>query len=130
MNKEERRLEFEKFKDEAVIFREREAAVASMSFSSFISAIGPMGIGLLAVTKSLPTVPLIAWIILASSPLGITLTLINWIRVPADYRGAKPILRSLVISIVAAAATWVLVGMFPLRAVPPPPPLPPPPVVQ
>lgn len=130
MNKEERRLEFEKFKDEAVIFREREAAVASMSFSTFISAIGPMGIGLLAVTKSLPTGAVVAWIILASSPLGILLTLINWMRVPADFRTAKPILKPLLISLVAAAATWVLVGLFPLRAAPAPPPQEPPPVVQ
>jgi len=130
MNKEERRLEFEKFKDEAVIFREREAAVASVSFSTFVSAIGPMGIGLLAITKSLPTVPIVAWIILASSPLGLFLLLVNWLRTPKDFRGAKPILRAILLSVVAAASTWVLVGMFPLRAAPPLPPREPPPVVQ
>ena len=130
MNKEERRLEFEKFKDEAVIFREREAAVASMSFSTFICSIGPMGVGLLVVTKSLPTSALIAWIIMASSPLGIVLTLINWARAPEDFRGSKPILRAALLSLVMAVATWLLVAAFPLRAAPAPPPQPPPPVVQ
>ena len=130
MNADEKRREFEKFKDEAVIFREREAAVASMNFATFVSAIGPMGIGLLNVTQSLPAGPFLTYLILGSSPLGLVMMLINLARCPADYRWSKPILKCVGLSIIAAMMTWALSFMFPLNPAPPPPPPPPPPVVQ
>jgi hypothetical protein len=120
-SKESRREEFEKFKDEAVIFREREAAVASLNFSTFVAAVGPLGIGLLKLTGSLPVGTLMIWFLMASSPAGLVLLAINWFRTPSDYRGSKPVLKAVVISIAAAVSTWILAEMFPLRAPPPPP---------
>lgn len=130
MNAEERRKEFEKFKDEAVIFREREAAVASMNFATFVCMIGPMGIGLLYITKSIPAGAFLTWLIMGSAPVGILMLIVNWARTPKDYRGAKPILKNVLLSVVGALLTFALSQMFPLNPVKPAPPPPPADVVQ
>ena len=107
-----RKLEFEKFKDDAVIWREREAAVSSLNFSTFVSAIGPLAIALLKFTNKLPVGSGMGYAILATAPLGGLLTLINFFRTPSDYRKAKPVLRAVLLSFAAVVATFVLSGLW------------------
>jgi len=107
-----RKLEFEKFKDDAVIWREREAAVSSLNFSTFISAIGPLAIVLLKFTNKLPVGATVGYGIMATAPLGLLLTIVNFFRTPSDYRKAKPVMRALLLSIAAAVATFVLSGLW------------------
>lgn len=123
-NKEAHAREFAKFKDDAVTYREREAAMANLHFSTFIASVGPLGIGLMKVTGNLPTGAAFAWILLATAPLGFLLTLINWARTPKDYRGAKPVLKAVLFAVVLAVTTLVLSQTFTLTAKAPaaPPP--------
>jgi hypothetical protein len=112
-SKEElRKLEFEKFKDDAVIWREREAAVSALNFSTFLAAVGPLSITLLKFTNGLPVGATLAYVIMGTAPFGLVLTVINWIRTPADYRHAKPVVRALFLSIGAAALTFILAGVW------------------
>lgn len=109
-----RRLDEAKFRyrDEAIIVREREAAVAAMNMSTFVTAIGPMGICLMKAVKALPVGTGLAFFIYATVPLGLLLTLINFLRTPKDYRGSKLILRAVVLSVLAAVATFALAGYW------------------
>lgn len=111
-NEPVRKMEFEKFKDDAVIWREREAAVSALSLSTFVAAIGPLAIFLMKTVNKLPLSNGWAYAIYATAPVGLLLTIINWIRTPSDYRHAKPVLRCLVISIAAAVGTFVMAGYF------------------
>jgi hypothetical protein len=114
------KLDKEKFlyRDDAIIQREREAAIAGMNLSTFITAIGPMGIFLMKSVNALPVGAAMSYLIYATAPAGLLLTLINFIKTPKDYRGAKPILRAVVLSVAAAIATFVLAGYWGLKKVP------------
>jgi hypothetical protein len=109
-----KRLEEAKFRyrDEAIIVREREAAVAAMNMSTFVTAIGPMGIFLMKAVKALPVGAGLAYFIYATVPLGLALTLINFFKTPKDYRGSKLILRAVLLSVAMAVTTFVLAGYW------------------
>src|SRR5687768_12527607 len=112
------RLEKEKFKyrDDAIIYREREAAVAALNFSTFVTAFGPLGICLMKAVNALPyNGVVLPYLLYATAPLGLLLTLINWGRTPKDYRGAKPIVRSVLLAVAAALSTFILAGYWGLR---------------
>jgi hypothetical protein len=106
------KLEQEKFRDEAVIYREREAAVASLNMSTFLTAIGPLAIFLLKIVNKLPVGSFMGYLILASAPIGLILTMVNYFRTPKDFRGSKLIVRAMAIAVAAAAATFVLAGYW------------------
>lgn len=106
------RLEQMKFKDDAVIWREREAAVSGLNLSTFICAIGPLAIGLMKAVNKLPVGDTIAYGILATAPVGGLLTLINWLRTPRDYRQSKPVRRAVLIALAAGVGTFVLSGYW------------------
>lgn len=110
-----RQLEQEKFKDDAMIWREREAAVSSLNLSSFVAAVGPLAIILLKAVNQLPVGATTATVIYATAPVGLILTLINWARTPKDYRGAKPVTRAVLIAVAAAVGTFVLAGYWGLK---------------
>ena len=114
MNKKEefRRLEELKFRDDAIVYREREAAVAAMSFSTFITSIGQLGIVLMKVVNAIPVGAFMGTLLYATAPLGLLLTVINYFRTPSDFRGSKLILRSLLLAVLAAGATFVLAGYW------------------
>ncbi|HEX7901652.1 MAG TPA: hypothetical protein VF950_28090 [Planctomycetota bacterium] len=113
MNKQEAfKHEQLKFRDEAMIFREREAAVAALSFSTFITAIGPLGIMLMKVVNGIPVGWFAAYCLYATAPLGLLLTMINYFRTPKDFRGSKLVLRPVLIAVAAAVATFVLAGYW------------------
>src|SRR5688572_10410974 len=105
-----RRLDEAKFRyrDDAIIAREREAAVAAMNMSTFVTAIGPMSIFLMKAVKALPVGTGLGWFIYATVPLGLLLTLINFLKTPKDYRRSKLILRAVALSVAAAVATFAL----------------------
>lgn len=105
-----RRLDEAKFRyrDEAIIAREREAAVAAMNMSTFVTAIGPMCICLMKAVKAIPMGTGLAYFIYATVPLGLLLTLVNFMKTPKDYRGSKLILRAVVLSVAMAVATFAL----------------------
>lgn len=107
-----KKLEQDQWKDEAIIHREREAAVSSMNLSSFVSAIGPLFIVLLKAVNKLPVGPVMGYIIIATAPLGLLLTVINWARTPGDYRMSKLITRAALLSLGAAIGTFVLAGYW------------------
>ena len=114
-SKDAHRLEQEKFKDEAVMYREREAAMARLHLSVFVAALGPLGIGLLKMVNQLPVGSTLSWILLATAPVGGLLSFLNWGRIPSDYRKSKPAVQALISGIGAAVATFVMAGYFGLK---------------
>jgi hypothetical protein len=114
MNKKDElaRLEREKFKDDAVMWREREAAVSGLNLSTFVCAIGPLAICLMKAVNQLPLGETMGYVILGTAPVGLLLTLINWFRTPKDYRKAKPVTRAVLISVASAVGTFFLSGYW------------------
>ena len=115
-----RRLEELKFRDDAVIYREREAALAALNFSTFITSIGPLGVVLMKVVNAIPVGAFMGTLLYATAPIGLVLTIINYFRAPKDFRGSKLVLRSVLFAVVLAVATFVLAGYWGLmkKAVP------------
>ncbi len=114
MNKKEefQRLEQLKFRDDAIVYREREAALAALSFSTFITSIGPLGVTLMKVVNAIPVGAFMGTLLYATAPLGLLLTVINYFRTPSDFRGSKLVLRSVLIAVAAAVATFILAGYW------------------
>ena len=115
-----RRLEELKFRDDAVIYREREAALAALHFSTFIASIGPLGVVLMKVVNAIPVGAFMGTLLYATAPIGLVLTVINYFRAPKDFRGSKLVLRTVLFAVVLAVATFVLAGYWGLMKKPVP----------
>ena len=107
-----RRLEELKFRDDAVVYREREAAIAALSFSTFITSIGPLGVVLMKAVNAIPVGAFMGTFLYATAPLGLLLTVINYLRTPKDFRGSKLVLRKLLFALLFAVATFALAGYW------------------
>ena len=106
--------EFEKFVDDAILYRELETATGRLRFSLFVAALSPILTGLLYATKKLPPAkPLLAFI-LAAPAVGIVLMIINFGRAPEHAKKHKATARILLFTVVAAIAGYVMAGYFSL----------------
>lgn len=106
--------EFEKFVDDAILYRELEATTGRLRLSLFIAALSPILMGLLYATKKLPPArPLLLGILIAPAA-AIVLMLINYGRAPAHAKKNPTTVRILMFTVVVAVAGYVLAGYFSL----------------
>jgi hypothetical protein len=113
MNRREPK-EFEKFVDDAIVYRELETTTGRLRFSLFITALSPILMGLLYVTKKLPPAKPLLMAILAAPAIGIVLMLIHYGRAPEHAKKHKTTLQILLYTSALAVGAYVLAGYFSL----------------
>lgn len=106
--------EFEKFVDDAILYRELETTQGRLRFSLFISALSPILMGLLYATKKLPPAKPLLMGILAAPAVGIVLMLLNYGRAPAHAKKNPTTVRILLYTVVVAIAGYAMAGYFSL----------------
>ncbi len=106
-----RNPDYHKYADDQVRTRESEDAIGRLRLALFLAALGPAVLLLAKITElGLPRGFRIG--VLATAPLGILLLVVRFIQLPSDDKTRKGPLTILVLTLIAAAATFVLAKKF------------------
>lgn len=106
--------EYQKFADSAVRGREKDEGFGRLRLSVFWAVVGPLGIFLLKMLNMLPPHKYVALGIIGSAPLAVILLIVNFIRLPNEYKASPQALLIGLMTLAGAGATLVLSSMFEL----------------
>ena len=109
----ERHPDYKKYADDQVRTRELEDAIGRLRLGLFLAALGPV-ILFLAHFLGFDLPKIVRLGLLATAPLGILVTIIRFAQVPSEHKFTKSPLTVLVLTFVAAIATFVLAKKFSL----------------
>ena len=104
--------EYQKFADSAVRAREKDEGFGRLRFSVFWAVVGSLGIFLLKMLNMMPPHKYLALAIVASAPLALVLLIVNYIRLPNEYKASPQALLLGLITLVGAGATLALASVF------------------
>jgi hypothetical protein len=105
--------EFEKFKDDAVRYRETDEAIGKYRLALFLAILGPGAILVLHLLE-IPPERWMKWAIVASAPASVALLVFRFLQIPLAAKLSKPVLMIGLGTLAAAAATFVLGRRFSL----------------
>jgi hypothetical protein len=106
--------EYQKFADSAVRGREKEEAFGRLRLCVFWAVVGPLGVFLLKMLNMLPPHKIIALAVVGSAPLAVILLVINFVRLPNEYKASPQAILIGLMTLVGAGATLALARMFDL----------------
>jgi hypothetical protein len=105
------KADYHKFADRQVDDRAEGEAMARLRLSLFIAALGPASVILIKVLKYSPSA-MIRTCIIGTIPVSLLLMAVNYIRLPGKTKGTAPALMVLLMTMVAAVATYPLFKAF------------------
>ena len=106
--------EYQKFADSAVRGREKDEAFGRLRLSVFFAVVGPLGIFLLKMLGMMPPHKYIAVAIVGAAPLAVILLIVNYIRLPNEYKASPQAILIGLMTLVGAGATLALASVFEL----------------
>jgi hypothetical protein len=104
--------EYQKFADSAVNARLKEEGFGRLRLGVFWGVIGPVGIILTRILELKPPPKWMAMALVATAPLAVVLLIINFIRLPNEYKGSAQAILIGLVTLIGAAATVTLSKLF------------------
>src|SRR6185295_7130445 len=107
--------EYQKFADSAVRGREKDEAFGRLRLGVFWGVAGALAIFLTRVLKDQFTPP--RWMVMAMvgmAPLAVIVLIVNYIRMPNEYKASAPALMMGFVTLLGAGATIALAKFFDL----------------
>jgi hypothetical protein len=105
--------DYHKYADDQVRIREFEDAVGRLRMALFIAALGPIILTLCGII-GIPMAKAVKVAVLGTAPAGILLLILRYAQVPAENRKHKIPMTILLLTIAAAAGTFILAKKFSL----------------
>ncbi|MBI3854961.1 MAG: hypothetical protein HY293_04640 [Planctomycetes bacterium] len=106
--------EYQKFADSAVRARAEEEGFGRLRLGVFLGVVGPLAIFLLKMLDMLPPHRYLAMAIVASAPLAVILLIVNFIRLPNEFKASAKALLIGFMTLMGAGATIALARYFEL----------------